>query len=59
MNKFWEYTLTGVVAGLVMGWLLSLVSGNYYVILMVGGLGTIIGIVLGIIHRKNTNSKWF
>jgi len=53
VKKFWQFTLVGVAEGLVVGWLLSLVSGNIYVFIGVGTLGTIIGIILGIIHRND------
>lgn len=53
MRKFLEFLVTGVVLGTVLGWLLSLVSGDYYVTIGVGIFGTIVGIVLGIIHRKD------
>jgi hypothetical protein len=51
MNAFWRYTLTGIVAGVVLGGLLSLVSGNYLVVVFVGLMGTVVGIVLGVVHR--------
>jgi len=53
VRKFWEFTLVGLVLGVVLGGLLSLVSGNYLVIIGVGTLGTIVGIVLGIVHRND------
>jgi len=52
-RKFLEFTLVGIVAGFILGWLLSLVSGNYFVTLGIGTIGTVIGIVLGIIHRND------
>jgi len=42
----------GLVLGVGLGRLLSLVSGNIFVIIGVGTLGTIVGIVLGIIHKE-------
>jgi hypothetical protein len=42
-----------MVIGLLMGWLLSLVSGNVYVIVIIGALVTVVGIVLGIVHRND------
>ncbi|HTE91662.1 MAG TPA: hypothetical protein VK639_22120 [Terriglobales bacterium] len=48
-----RFTVTGIVCGLVIGWLLSLVSGNYYVTLAVGLLGMLIGVILGIVHRND------
>jgi hypothetical protein len=53
VGKFWEFTLVGLVLGVVLGGLLSLVSGNYLVIMGVATLGTIVGIVLGIVHRND------
>jgi len=32
VRKFRDYTLVGVTAGLILGWMLSLVSGNTFVI---------------------------
>lgn len=55
-NPMWtilKFTVTGMAVGLVMGWLLSLVSGNVFVILFVGSLVTAVGIVLGIVHRND------
>jgi hypothetical protein len=52
VKKFWQFTLVGLGAGVVLGWLLSLVSGNVFVTVMMGTLGTVIGIVLGIVHRN-------
>jgi hypothetical protein len=48
-----KFTVIGIVCGLVIGWLLSLVSGNYYVTLAVGLLGLLIGVILGIVHRND------
>ena len=53
VRKFWQFTLIGLALGVVLGWLLSLVSGNNFVIIGVGTLGTIVGVVLGIIHRND------
>ena len=53
MKKFWQFTLIGLVEGVIVGWLLSLVSGNFYIILGGGALGTVVGTVLGVIHRKD------
>jgi hypothetical protein len=36
-----------------LGWLLSLVSANIFVIIGVGTMGVIVGVVLGIIHRND------
>ena len=48
-----RFTITGMVIGLLMGCLLSLGSGNFYVILMTGAVVTVVGIVLGIVHRND------
>jgi hypothetical protein len=48
-----KFTITGIVVGVVMGWLLSLVSGNLFVVLMVGTLGLMVGGILGIVHRND------
>jgi hypothetical protein len=48
-----KFTATGVVAGLLMGWLLSLVSGNMFVVFFVGTLGLLVGVILGIVHRND------
>jgi uncharacterized transporter YbjL len=48
-----KFTVTGLVAGVAMGWLLSLVSGNYFVTLGVTTLGLLVGLVLGIVHRND------
>jgi len=52
MNAFWRYTLIGLVAGVTMGGMLSLVSGNSLVVVFVGLMGTVVGIVLGVVHRN-------
>jgi len=48
-----KFTVTGLVAGAVVGWLLSLVSGNYFVTLGVTTLGLFVGAILGIVHRND------
>ena len=53
VKKFWQFTLVGLVEGVILGWLLSLVSGNIFVTIGVGTLGTVTGIVLGIFHRND------
>jgi hypothetical protein len=53
LRKFLQFLITGMALGTALGWLLSLVSGNYYVTIGVGILGTIVGLVLGIIHRND------
>ncbi len=49
VRKVLEFTLVGLALGIALGWLLSLVSGNYFVIIGVGALGIIVGIILGVI----------
>jgi hypothetical protein len=44
---------TGLVAGVVLGWLLSLVSGNDFATLGVTTLGLFVGLILGIVHRND------
>lgn len=53
VKNFFKFTATGIVAGLLIGWLLSLVSGNISVVLGVGTLGLLVGSVLGIVHRHD------
>jgi uncharacterized membrane protein len=48
-----KFTATGVVAGVVLGWLLSLGSGNYFVTLAASTLGLLVGVILGIVHRND------
>ncbi len=48
-----KFTATGLVAGVVLGGLLSLGSGNYLVTLGVTTLGLFVGVVLGIVHRND------
>jgi len=43
----------GILAGVLLGWFLSLVSGNIFVVLMIGTLGLIVGVILGIVHRND------
>jgi undecaprenyl pyrophosphate phosphatase UppP len=48
-----RFTVTGIVCGFIMGGVLLLGSGNYYVTLAVGLLGLLIGVILGIVHRND------
>jgi hypothetical protein len=48
-----KFTATGLVAGVVLGGLLSLGSGNYFVTLGVTTLGLFVGVILGIVHRND------
>jgi len=50
-----KFTATGIVLGLALGWLLSLVSGNTFVVLFIGTIGLLVAGVLGIVHR---NDPW-
>ncbi len=45
-------TAIGMLLGLLLGWLLSLVSGNIFVIFLIGSVGTMAGMIAGLIHRK-------
>jgi len=53
LNTVLRFTITGMVIGLLMGWLMSLVSGNVFVILFIGSLVTVVGLILGINHRND------
>ena len=53
MKKFLEFTLVGGLIGLIMGGLLSLGSGNIFVLIMVAVMVTAVGAVLGVIHRND------
>jgi membrane associated rhomboid family serine protease len=53
VRKFWEFTLVCLALGIVFGWLLSLVSGDLFVVIFIGSLGAVVGIILGIIHRND------
>jgi hypothetical protein len=48
-----KFTVTGIVAGVIMGWLLSLGSGNIFVVFGVATLGLFVGVILGIVHRND------
>jgi hypothetical protein len=48
-----KFTATGLGEGLVLGWLLSLGTGNYFVTLGVATLGVFVGAILGIVHRND------
>jgi hypothetical protein len=53
MKTFFKFVATGIVFGLITGWLLSLVSGNIAVVAGVGLMGLLVGIVLGVVHRND------
>ena len=48
-----KFTVTGTIVGVVMGWVLSLISGNIFVVLLIGSLVTLVGFILGIVHRND------
>jgi hypothetical protein len=47
-----KFTVTGIVAGVIMGLLLSFGSGNIFVMFGVATLGLVVGVILGIVHRN-------
>jgi hypothetical protein len=51
MKNVFKFTATGLVVGVALGWLLSLVSGNIFVIVGMAALGFLVGVILGIVHR--------
>ena len=53
MRSFFRYVASGIVIGTLAGVLLSLVSGNIFVVEFVGTLGVLVGVVLGIVHRND------
>jgi hypothetical protein len=53
MKNIFKFTVTGIVAGILMGWLLSLPSGDLFVVWVVGTLGLFVGAILGIVHRND------
>ena len=48
-----KFSATGLLAGLALGWLLSLVSGNIFVMLGVAALGFFVRVILGIAHPND------
>ena len=48
-----KFTVTGTIVGLVIGGVFYPVSGDIFVILFVGSLVTLVGFVLGIVHRND------
>ena len=52
-KNIFKFTATGLVAGGVLGWLLSLGSGNIFVVFGVATLGLFVGVILGIVHRND------
>jgi len=42
-----------MLLGLLMGGLFSLVSGNLFVVLFGGSVGTLVGVIHGIVHRND------
>jgi hypothetical protein len=53
MRTILRFTITGLMIGLLMGWVLSLVSGDVFVIFFIGAIVTVVGFVLGIVHRND------
>jgi hypothetical protein len=52
-KNIFKFTTTGLVAGVALGWLLSLASRNIFVTLGVATLGLFVGVIPGIIHRND------
>jgi hypothetical protein len=48
-----KFTAAGLVTGVALGWLLSLVSGNIFVMLGVAALGFFVRVILGIAHPND------
>jgi hypothetical protein len=48
-----KFTITGIVVGVVLGCLLSLGSGNIFVVFGVATIGLFVGVVLGVVHRND------
>jgi hypothetical protein len=48
-----KFIVTGIAAEALFGRLLSLVSGNIFVVWMIGIVGLIVGVILGIVHRND------
>ena len=48
-----KFTVTGAVISFLIGWLLSLVSGNIFVVVFFGALGTLVSVIVGVIHRND------
>ena len=48
-----KFTVTGIVVGVALGCLFSLVSGNLFVVSLVGTIGLLVGMILGIVHRND------
>jgi uncharacterized membrane protein len=53
-----RFIAVGVFVGLVMGWLVSLVSGNFFVVLLFGSIGLLVGVVLGLVYRNDPRYQW-
>jgi len=52
LRKFLEFTLVGVVIGTIMGVAYAVVWENIPVAIGLGAIPAIVGIVLGIVNRK-------
>jgi hypothetical protein len=53
MKNVLKFTVTGIVAGILIGWLFSFASGGVFVLLFVGTLGLLVGLILGVVHRND------
>ncbi len=54
MNNAFRFTTTGIVTGIGVGLVVSLVSGDVLIAIMIGALGLIVGDIFGMVHRKGT-----
>lgn len=52
MPRILRYTVIGLAVGVIFGFFLSLMPGDFLMIPTIGGVGLAIGLILGIIHRK-------
>jgi hypothetical protein len=57
MTSFWKFTFTGLGAGLAFGCLLYPISGNPSVLGGVTAVGATVGIVLGVVHKNDKESR--
>jgi len=53
-----RFTAIGIFVGLIMGWVFSLVSGNFFVVLLFGSIGLLVGVILGLIYRNDPRYQW-
>ncbi len=52
-KELFKSAAIGVTAGFVIGSLLSIVSGNIFVLFSVATLGLFVGVIVGIVHRND------